>query len=406
MEGGIWLSSIEGGLFYIPSPTIVNRWAENIPDVSKFTSMVQCNDRLYIGAYDGGVHVIEQQNGYQWKIMPFIQDGNNVEIMSLACWRDHVLASVTNGIQVYGSAGSVVKTVDNNGDLAVNDDLLWVAHNEISSYDWSGKGRIVSEKLPRNTALAVSPNGDIWVGTTSGLYLVRDNESRALNSLHEGLGVRVTQIHTTSSQVFVATLGYGVLVIDPVTMNVLPINKQSGLPEDNCSAVFLDSLDKLWIATSGGLCELVQDRGRYRVKKVFTLADGIVSGEIQSILEWNEKLWIMSQKGIGVIPLDQDHFNYVTPRVEITHRHMLKENSGEPVQGNSFSYLDNNLEIGFRSIAFQEFFMRWNMPIGCWVWTVLSEPQKMIMCVSVRCHQEITHSKCRQEIVTEFPAST
>jgi ligand-binding sensor domain-containing protein len=113
------------------------------------------------------------------------------------------------------------------------------------------------------TDILEDPRGDLWVGTTGGIYVLRDN--------------RIVWTFTT----------------------------KDGLPGDWVNTLRLDSKGRMWVASRGGLSFFKQRaEGEWNLEKVYTNKSGLAGNEATALAESsNGILWVGTDWGITRLTL-------------------------------------------------------------------------------------------------------
>ncbi|CAN5568529.1 hypothetical protein BH09BAC4_BH09BAC4_04030 [soil metagenome] len=144
---------------------------------------------------------------------------------------------------------------------------------------------------------------EIWIGEQGGLWRFdlttnrwkdwKDNPAVAAIS---GYTVRLIK-EDSRRNVWLGTLGHGLLRYDPKTKTIAVFDKKNGLPCNNIRSLLEDG-KWLWVGTDCGLFQL--DLQQLRVVKHYTKADGLPNEVTYGILKDNMGyLWLSSNKGLA-----------------------------------------------------------------------------------------------------------
>jgi len=113
----------------------------------------------------------------------------------------------------------------------------------------------------------------------------------------------------------IGTLGGGDIVIDTSGKLICGINKKSGLPDESVNSQFLDSQQKLWLATNNGISKIDINSPVTR----FNDRNGL-EGTVQAITRHNGKLYVATLAGVyylsgqivsSATSIDQPQFNRI-----------------------------------------------------------------------------------------------
>ena len=286
-EGGIWAGTYFGGVNYFPKQHFT--FQKFFPDYSKNSisgSAVReiCQDHsgnLWIGTEDAG---ISKLNPATKEIIRFVPTGSATSISNSNV---HGLIVVGNNLWI--------------GTFEHGLDVMDIQTGKVKKHYKAGPGL---DELKSNfiVSLLQTKNGDIYIGTSNGLfrYNVQQDNFLPTGEIPEG-GFISCLMEDNEGTVWVGTHGRGIFFFNPGTGDKghyenEPANKNS-LTTNIINALYQDSFSNLWFATEGGgLCQLSKDRKQF---KRYTTANGLASNFIFKVLEDNKKtLWITTSKGL------------------------------------------------------------------------------------------------------------
>jgi ligand-binding sensor domain-containing protein/signal transduction histidine kinase len=164
-------------------------------------------------------------------------------------------------------------------------------------------------------AFAEDPGGDLWIGTSEGLFVRRPDGRVRRYRIQPGQGYDwVRTVHTDGKgDVWVGHLGAGLFVLDPVRRRALDtatpgealgidalgpairrrFTSAHGLADDSVYAMYEAADGGMWAGTDLGLNEL--DGGRWRA---YTSAQGVTVGPLVSLREdIGGNLWAATPEG-------------------------------------------------------------------------------------------------------------
>lgn len=160
------------------------------------------------------------------------------------------------------------------------------------------------------TCMTEDGRGNLWVGTIGGgvnIYNFKQKTFQVYSSTSAPAGYKrplpvndfISSIaRSPSGEMWIASAGTGVAVIDPSTGNSTVYNKvHGGLPDDLVEHLFFDKDGMLWLSTEGGLSFLDP-----KTKKIttYTEKDGLANGMVKGILQDDAGLiWVSTDRGIS-----------------------------------------------------------------------------------------------------------
>jgi signal transduction histidine kinase len=218
---------------------------------------------------------------------------------------------------------------------------------------FSDREGIPSEKTYVRSLVADS-HGNIWAGFFATGVARLDVDSISEGSFHlfppskELVDQEIASIREDDhGRVWIASESNGLILLDSVKLAIRSI--RDGLPSNIVTSVTEDSAGRLWVGTGVGVAYLDSARSKVPHKKR-DLADSFVfcSGTTKRGL-----LWFVSQSGLVVYNPLNDKRNESIPSPLITN---LRVNEVDRAcsGGLNLSYDENNIEIGFVALTFQD----------------------------------------------------
>lgn len=143
--------------------------------------------------------------------------------------------------------------------------------------------------------------GDLWIGTTFGLYYYN---READNFTHEPeLGGKFVYdiFESSDNKMWLATYADGVYCYDPVKKQwnhyVYEEDNPHSLPYDKVLSIFEDSRKRIWFTTQGrGFCRFNPERSTF-IR--YDASDGFPSNVVHQIVEDDDRLlWLTTNKGL------------------------------------------------------------------------------------------------------------
>ncbi len=166
----------------------------------------------------------------------------------------------------------------------------------------SARGLDTRHGLDDNYARSVlhGHDGSVWIGTAGGLNRWQNGRIRPVTTLWEGgSSSSVLALAQTSAGIWVGSYDHGVMLIDEKGRLKRHINAESGLPSDRTRALLADG-DDLWIGTRGGLSRLHADG---QLQNYAAHTHGLLEGFVQALYKHrNGDLWIGYNQGLCVLP--------------------------------------------------------------------------------------------------------
>ena len=141
--------------------------------------------------------------------------------------------------------------------------MLRYAEGSFRVPEWAHQAQISSV-----TQLLEDSGGDLWIGTSRGLYRVHGGTARGYR--RASAGTIASLIEARNGGIWAGTLGAGLRLVR--NWKTVPFEGSKGINDDDVMALIEDHDGSLWIGTDGG--------GVNRLKKghvkVFSLKEGLL----------------------------------------------------------------------------------------------------------------------------------
>ncbi len=343
-EGGVWVSTLESGLFYFFPFLPVSYSAADGLSTSKVKKLVVADNRRFILLANEETFLLEKEwspSGGLRKVADSLIDmeytgNNNLYIMGAGemnlppGYKRHQLG-YTKRIcigQHYHYSHDYVEMRKYR-----KDDSL------VEAFSFAPYSRIMC-------VFELSPE-ELLIGTLNGLYLKSGQSIRYLGDEEPLLRRRVSAIgRIDSGHLVIATIGYGIVILGSTELKKTGhYSTFEGLPSSMCHALYVKNSNSLWLATNRGVCHISNVLNPERaVLKVLDTEDGLISNEINDIRVEKGQVWIATALGVSVLPEQTIHKNEPDLPLYIT---------GVSVNGKYISHTGRKvLEPGQNSLRF------------------------------------------------------
>lgn len=369
-EGGKWFSTLENGIYYLPSSSFATYTVEDGLTNSKINTLVIFNKKLVIGTHDPYINYLEKGKIRHVKISNSLNstifnifNNNNRELWIST---NDYLYSFKNGYskQIYNNLVSDTQglsrkvfsikdmIVDQNGRLLMGESKgLTIIENMKVKYN---------SYINQNVELRVESIAEVdtnyfFLGTNNGLWSYNNVYFKDLSINNKLLNRRFTDVLYSSElkKSFLGTKGSGLLIYD-LRNSVIQITKNDGLSSNSVSSLLLLG-NNLWVATNYGLNVIdVTKIGKkdFKIKSYFK-NNGLVSNEINQITGDDQNVYIATNQGLTIF--NYKNYNPVlsSPPVYINAFSILKKDTAIK-SGYKLRHYQNLITIKFVGISFRE----------------------------------------------------
>ena len=308
---GLWFSTLEDGLFYIPTLEFKFYNKESGLSSDKIFALTKQKDNLICLASDYSYNDIDLSdfsikhrenidNSSFWNIKSF----NDVYVV---CGSPAFIfdSNSKNGIPIY------YKDKESKQFLRMKDSenfdsehLLGCEYGSLYKINKrTGLAIEIVKDLP--TIFSICKVDDkIYLGTKTGVYKFANNKLVFLGDAIPLLKSRIDDILYANQQLFIATKGSGVLIYNE-SNSIARYTEREGLASNMAKFLTTDSNGDVWVGTNRGISRLKKiDNNHYKVNTI-NLSEGLVSSEINQLLVHDSLLFFATNKGLGQINIKQ-----------------------------------------------------------------------------------------------------
>jgi ligand-binding sensor domain-containing protein/two-component sensor histidine kinase len=369
-EGGKWFSSLESGLYYLPSSSFISYTINDGLTSNKINTLELFQNQLVIGANDPYLNILskgnltaikitESLNGYTLKL-------HNDKDKVLWIGTNDYLYSFRNGIAVKFSNNhrKIKEKEKTRGVFSIKDLItdrkgrLIIGESMSLSFFYNGNV-IYNSFLDDNIGIRIEAvleikSDEYLLGTNNGLWKYSNGRFENLSEKNPALQVRITDIlYSEQHNVLIyGTKGSGLIV--QYKDSTISFTKSNGLSSNSISSLFLSG-NNLWIATNYGLNVLdISKIGSkdFKISSYYKL-NGLISNEINEITGDSNNIYIATNQGLTIFNYSNYKPLLVNPPVYISSFSILKKDTTIK-SGYRLSSSQNLITIKFIGISFRE----------------------------------------------------
>lgn len=272
----------------------------------------------------------------------------------LLCYKDDV--QIQNELTEY-CKGLRIRHVGStkNGDILVNayTKPAQIRYNTIKGIkNWSTDNGLAGDKTRVSIEIA---NGDLYVGTTTGLSIIKPNGT--IKSLHRNDGFDTEYImclyEDQDGLVWIGTDGGGIYIMQDEKI-IEKITTSDGLAGNVIFKIMQDKDGIYWICTGTGISRYKNSdiQSSTSTKELFnySMSSGLGTDAVfQMVIDHSNTVWMTSNRGISSVPLSELNDMANGKRTSIDAK-FYNQNDGirtEGVNSTSLSAMDNFGRIWF-----------------------------------------------------------
>ncbi len=376
-ENGLWLSTIQDGVFYIPNENF-----QNYSTTSGFTdnhcTQLLINDEkiIYAGINSRDVFKIGNK-----KVTKIYQDSlpyeGNLTYQNNLVWIYGIEGNynINKKNEIYKrkpyyhtTLGKSFNSMYSNRSYAISDRIHLLSTSQGFAYFILNKngdtltGYVnLLDHIYINDFCKYKEN-NILLATKVGLYSLTpdtiafiDSKIVFLGKTNPKLKERIDKIlyNKFDHRYWMATRDYGLFVWDDKKDSIYVISKREGLTDNLITSLYCWK-NYIFAGTKFGLCQIsLLDTTRFSYTlKMFTKNNGLAANEINDIVVVDSTVYVATDKGICFFNFINNTTNKVPPPVYITH-FKINENDTLILNDYRLKYNQNNLTIQFVGLAYK-----------------------------------------------------
>jgi len=354
--GGIWASSLDNGLYFIPSPDITcTSFSEGLIGITKNN-----NEILAIGRHSGYFYGTSISSvDWQKKGYPPIPDAAGLHFDE----KHNVLYSYAKGLKYYENGAwhpvrdkhdepfvGILKLHDGQGDH------LWASgrHN-FDLIDKSSKSviQINSNKKFNHRVICVfeDRNNKLWISTSDGFFHGDKNKLDQIEKIGSTPIVgRIEAIVAISKDLVAFGIkGQGVVIYNIITKESQVIDTSNGLVSSIIETLASDGEEQLFVGSTSGVQRLlINNNSIYKIQNI-DKSTGLLTNDVNQLEYSNGILFVLSPKGVTTI--NEWSENETEPQILISR--IVSGNKSYSADDNiELNYPDNGLKIEYTGFQY------------------------------------------------------
>ncbi len=379
--GGIWLAGSDGLSYTHPQLGKFSSWTfgNGMPTMPLkiVWSLFTQNDRDFLLGTETGLYRYSTIN-YAFKALLHPELGTPLlSYCFLQTRNGRILTGTSQGVfeikgdlvlpiwkSVSGFISSVFELPDGTFIVATYDErgvFQVTADGQIKTHYQHQEGK---EFMPNNSIniLRSSTEKGVWMGTDLGFTHFDPIEKRFDNSLWDWLktGRKISpliyDLLDMPDQLWVATYGSGIWIIDKQRRTVKKLGISEGLPNESVYRMERQG-QQVWASTNKGLIRISIRDLSFRV---FTEGDGLQSNEFNHFASFSNpqsgRIYFGGIKGFDEASRYLEPINVNPPRMVLSAARLISNSGEKALSLNSsnweFGYQDHNLELEFAALNY------------------------------------------------------
>ncbi|MDD5570216.1 MAG: two-component regulator propeller domain-containing protein [Bacteroidales bacterium] len=376
-EGGLWFSTLDNGVFYLPSKDIFT-YTKSDGLIDDRINCIEKDDsnNIWLGYNSNYIGVIKDTSIYNYSISQMKFTGATV-INTLSVNNKSLYAGSSNYLIVFSGKSKEIdiKNMFIKSSITLSTSFIKILKGDSNNL-WVGCGTGLLKMNDKNEItysssledkVSMRINGlyeekdrSLWLGTLSGLwkFIPKKNENEKNKFLYCGdknnlLKNRILDIQKNKidNTLWLGTKGAGILIMNGE--KILQLTETDGLASNTVASLCFDK-NIVWAGTNKGISKIkiTGESSKPYIIENYTKYDGLASNEIKQIVSDGDTLYLATDKGLTVLNKKKLKQNTVPPPIYITG---IKFNDRDSVLKAEYTlpHNKNYINIKFVGLAFR-----------------------------------------------------
>ncbi|WP_299522886.1 sensor histidine kinase [uncultured Lutibacter sp.] len=203
----------------------------------------------------------------------------------------------------------------------------------------------------RSTAISHDKNGNIWIGTTKGLYYYNKTITKKYDLGEPFNNSTIYALENSSKGLLIGSNSYGLGILKNKVFKTF--STEDGLLSNYIKSIFIDTKKNIWISTNFGLNCLELNNANELIKiKSYTTSDGLYSNDVRASYVYENNVYVATAKGLNIIDISNETVSILSPNALINEI-LINNTSIDKNNGQVFNYKLNNFQFNFSGISFK-----------------------------------------------------
>jgi ligand-binding sensor domain-containing protein len=286
--GGLWISTLDSGVFYLKNNQIKESELGNI-GINSLSSNQK--ETLYIATFTGDIYSKTES-----KSINLIHKGINNKPSYVQYSPKEAMGYFFSDNTFFNNSGyknrllGIQKISDDNSNT--------LALSQFSTYNLFSNKKYTSNTLNFRIHDISFVDNKLFIGTINGLKILEKGIIHTKNNPLFSYRIEDIDFEPRKRIFYMATLGKGVLIYDLEKEKVISIDKTKGLSNDLISEVYIENKNTVWACTNYGLNRIkFSKNGTYQIDYI-TMSNGLLSNQIKDIEILGNTVYVGTSKGL------------------------------------------------------------------------------------------------------------
>lgn len=355
-EGGVWFTTLEKGVFYMPYPGVEEVNSYPLKTGEKIVSL---------SALPGNNMAVLTSNGVLFH--PDIPGSAPENLLP----GENYYVSLNPVGNIFAVAGRKSMLFDpaTHKKIIIHDSTGPLALNAIAQFDekklcgvsirevyWidalSGEAKVLTTNLPERVRCICRGDGDtLWLGGLTGLWMLVPGKSPVSMSMYPLLAQRIDFLYYdhVRHRLWMSSKGSGLLLKEGSKIS----NPTASFPA-TCRGLSIDAEGNIWIATNAGAFCIRETANGFSTRE-FSKRNGLSTNDIIDVYRDGDTVWMAAPDRVLRFRLDNYPRNNTPPPLIMRYIFADGDTIAPWAEGTyfPFKYDDNTITFSFTGISFK-----------------------------------------------------
>lgn len=340
---GIWLSTQEKGLLYLPYKS----FSQHISTKNIFINNIEgFGDKIVYSDYSGNIFDLNKENKLKLglpypsyiKKLKFINE--KILLASLISSHFYIYRDINQKPTLSNAAFN---------DILISDSSIYMVHKDILTEYSSDNYKLIKSSKFKDTSLNCISKGfdnEILIGTNQGMLVYSKNKLSNHFIKFKQYNARISDIKLYKDILISSTRGDG-LVIHKKNTKPYSITEKNKLISNEIHNLYIKD-DRIYALSKKGFSLIKINNKKLSIKN-YTNKNGLISNEVNDLYENNNNLWVATNKGINKLDLLDNYQNIGPIPIYLTSFNYSEKLINKKA---ILNYNENKIEFSYEAISF------------------------------------------------------
>ncbi len=328
VEGGLWFTCLEGGVYYLSMPDFKTLNAETGLPGNKINSLTVSPDNKVWMCINRHVLAVLDNDSVYYPPLPAYSEESVITGVLFNSGDNKIWVNSSTEMHLFemNKAFKMFPATSKRGEFCIeqnSDGSVWTTGTNTLDLYREKAGFLIQEKRllikSRATVLCTENEDTLLLGTFTGLWQYSHDSLIWLGYKYPIFKNHISDIKKTANGYFwIATHDSGIILKTP--RKLYRITTKEGLSSNFCSCLCIDYQNNIWVGSNNGLSKIithVDSSQNLRIESIKNISNPILT-EINKITSVNNMVYVATNNGLTIFDMNNIRPNITPPPIYIT----------------------------------------------------------------------------------------